>query len=69
MADTEQKTYRIKAGCSNCGDEGTVYEIRIGTAVREAKCDHCGCDGYLYRIHDEVGEPVADVTRPGFRHS
>ena len=64
MADSEQKTYRSKAGCSNCGNAGAVYEIPLGTEVRKVKCAHCGCAGYLYRIDDAVGQPVADVTRP-----
>lgn len=66
MADSEQKTYRIKATCNNCGDAGTAYEIQIGTEVKDQKCSRCGCAGHLYRVGDDEPQPLADVTRPGF---
>lgn len=54
MADDEKKTYRIIAGCWNCGDKRRQYEIPVGLSVGEMKCERCGVKGSLHRVEDEV---------------
>jgi len=53
MPDDKQ-TYRVTAGCWNCGEKQRQYDIPQGQSVGNTKCGNCGVKGCLHRIEDEV---------------